>query len=120
MQRGGRRVGEEGMEVGRKEGRRVDGNGVHGEGGKGRGRGGGRRRGREKEREGEEDVEGEDSGREGEGKLGDGEGEGREREGEGGRGEVSRKEFYVTYFIKMMVKLHFFSEIKVFLFLFLF
>ena len=33
---------------------------------------------------------------------------------------VSRKELYVTYFIKMMIILHFFSEIKVFLFLFLF
>ena len=32
---------------------------------------------------------------------------------------VSRKELYVTYFIKMMIILHFFSEIKVFLFLFL-
>ena len=30
---------------------------------------------------------------------------------------VSRKELYVTYFIKMMIILHFFSEIKVFLFL---
>ena len=33
---------------------------------------------------------------------------------------VFRKELYVTYFIKMMIILHFFSEIKVFLFLFLF
>ena len=33
---------------------------------------------------------------------------------------VSRKELYVTYFIKMMIILHFFSEIKVFLFLFLY
>ena len=31
---------------------------------------------------------------------------------------VSRKELYVTYFIKMMIILYFFSEIKVFLFLY--